>query len=293
MPGTVATNEGVTRAEEGTGRPHRAHLSRIVARGGVELFYRQWGAGRPVVFLSSWGFSSKMWCYQMQYLAALGMRCIAFDRRGHGQSDQPDHGYDMDTLADDLAAVIEALELEDVVLVGHSMGGAEIVRYLASHGSQRVARIALLAPLTPFFKKTPDNPDGVPEADLAALRGAWATDFPRWVQDNKRAFFLPETSSDTMAWLINDMLGMFLPVLIACNKSLVDTDLRADLAKVDRPTLILHGDQDASAPVEITGRPTSVGIEGAILKIYPGAPHGLFLTHVQQVNADLAAFIRE
>jgi pimeloyl-ACP methyl ester carboxylesterase len=270
-----------------------SYRSRINTATGVELFCRHWGSGQSVVFVSSWGFSSKMWCYQMQHLATLGLHCVAYDRRGHGRSDQPIDGYDMDTLADDLASVIEELNLREVIVVGHSMGGAEIVRYMARHGSARIAKVVLVAPLTPFFQQTSGNPDGVPEADLAALREQWATDFPKWVHDNKDPFFAPETCPDTKAWLIDDMLGMFVPVLIACNRSLVSTDLRPDLAKIDRPTLILHGDADASAPLEITGKPTAAGIKGAVLKIYPGAPHGLFLTHVQEVNTDLAAFIRE
>ena len=148
----ISAEEHRTRIRDNVGVAQPCHRSRITTPTGVELYCRHWGTGRPVVFVSSWGFSSKMWCYQMQFLGALGMHCVAFDRRGHGQSDQPTQGYDMNTLAGDLAAVIEKLELRDVVLVGHSMGGAEIVRYLALHGSARIAKVVLLAPLTPFFR---------------------------------------------------------------------------------------------------------------------------------------------
>jgi len=260
-------------------------------RSGVTLFCRSWGEGQPVVFLHSWGFSSQMWTYQMAYLGERGMQCTAYDRRGHGRSDQPSSGYDLDTLADDLADILEGFDLHDVVLVGHSMGGAEILRYAGRHGTSRIAKVVLLAPMTPFFLQTPDNPCGVPAAMLAQVREQWAIDFPKWIEDNKRPFFVPETSSQMMDWLTLDMQRMSVPIAIACNKSLVETDLRSDLSKVDRPTLVIHGDADMSTPLDITGKPTADGIKGAILKIYPGAPHGLFVTHMDQVNRDIEAFV--
>ena len=269
----------------------RIGTNAVRTRDGTQLFCQSWGEGRAVVLLHSWGFSSRMWTYQTTYLSDRGMQCITYDRRGHGRSDQPAHGYDMETLADDLADVLEAHDVRKAVLIGHSMGGAEILRYAGRHGLSRVSKIVLLAPMTPFFMQTPDNPHGAPADALAQVRDEWMRDFPGWIARNKQPFFVPETSPAMMDWLIRELEQMALPVAIACNKSLVETDLRGDLSKIDCPTLVLHGDVDASTPLEITGRPTAEGIDGAILKIYAGAPHGLFLTHKDQVNRDIAAFI--
>ena len=258
----------------------------------TKLFVRAWGEGPPVLFVHSWALSSEMWDRQFAALGEQGLRCIAFDRRGHGRSDVPSSGYDMDTLADDLAAVIAAQCLRDITLVGHSMGGNEVVRYLGRHGTARVRRVVLLAPTTPFVLQTADNPYGAPPAFFEATRAQWIADFPKWVEDNKRPFFTPETSAATMEWLAGLMLATPLPVALACNRSAVATDLRTDLARIDRPVLVLQGDKDASAPLDITGRRTAAGIPGAQLKVYPGAPHGLFVTHAAQVNADLIAFAR-
>ncbi len=268
-----------------------ASCAAITMRDGVKLFHREWGAGRPALFVHSWGLTSDIWAYQIAALGSQGLRCIMFDRRGHGRSEMPATGYDMDTLADDLAAVIEGLNLRDVVLVGHSMGCAEIVRYVGRHGTSRVAKIALLAPTTPGILKSADNPHGPPAAYFDGVRAEWAADFPKWVEDNKRPFFTADTSPAMIDWLVSVMLRLSIPVGIACSKAFVETDLRPDLAKIDRPVLILQGDRDVSAPLELTGRRTAAGIRGAILKVYEGAPHGLFVTHMKRVNSDLLAFI--
>ncbi len=260
---------------------------KIRTRDGVELFHREWGSGRPVLFVHAWALSSAMWTYQMADLGDRGFRCIAFDRRGHGRSDVPNGGYDLDRLADDLAEVIEQLDLHDVALVGMSMGSNEILHYLGRHGTGRVSSIALLGPTTPFVLQTADNPYGAPPAFFEQSRAAWASDFPKWIEDNKLPFFTPETSPQMMEWVAAMMREIPIPVAIATNRAVVSTDLRPVLAKIDRPVLILHGDKDASAPLEITGRRTAEGIKGAVLKVYPGGPHGLFVTHMKQVNADL------
>ena len=264
----------------------------VRTRDGVGLFVRDWGEGRPVLFVHSWAMQSAMWAYQVADLSDQGLRCIAFDRRGHGRSDIPAGGYDMDTFADDLAAVIEQLDLRDVVLVGHSMGCGEIIRYVSRHGTGRVAKIAFLAPSTPFVLQTADNPHGAPKAFWETTWAAWAKDFPGWVDQNKAPFFTPQTSPAMMDWAIRMLLETPAPVAIATSRAMVMTDLRGDLAGIDRPTLILQGDKDASAPLDFTGRPTAAGIRGAVLKVYPGAPHGLFLTHTDQVNADLLGFVK-
>lgn len=267
------------------------HPVTVRTRDGVRLFHRDWGEGRPVVFVSSWALTSEMWAYQVAHLSDAGFRCIAFDRRGHGRSDVPAHGYDIDTLADDLAAVINQLDLEDVDIVTHSMGGAETARYLARHGGRRVRRVAMLAPAGPCLLQKPDNPYGAPRAAFEARIAAWKADFPKWARDNQAPFFTPQTSPALQEWLVDEMLTTPAPVAIAAFRALVEADVRPDLARVDRPTLILHGDNDASAPLEITGRRFAAGVRGAELKVYPGAPHGLFVTHMDQVNRDLEAFL--
>jgi len=265
---------------------------KIRTRDGVELFHREWGSGRPVLFVHAWALSSAMWTYQIADLGQRGLRCIAFDRRGHGRSDVPNGGYDLDSLADDLADVIEQLDLHDVALVGMSMGSNEILHYLDRHGTERISKIALLGPTTPFVLQTADNAYGAPQAYFEQTWAAWASDFPKWIEDNKLPFFTPETSVQMMEWVAEMMREMPIPVALATGRAMVTTDLRPVLAKIDRPVLILHGDNDHSAPLEITGRRTAQGIKGAVLKVYPGGPHGLFVTHMKQVNADLLAFLQ-
>lgn len=262
----------------------------IETRDGIRLHWRDWGRGAPVLFVHSWAMQTRMWDYQVAALAEHGLRCIGFDRRGHGASDPAAEGYDYDTLADDLAAVIDALDLRGLTLVGHSMGAGEIVRYLTRHGSGRVARIALLAPTTPCLMQTAANPDGVPAAALEAMRAEWRRDFPKWVADNTAPFFTPETSPALMKWGIDMLLEISLPVALECNRTVAGTDFRAELERIDVPTLLLHGDKDVSAPLALTGRPTAALVPDCTFKIYDGAPHGLMYTHMARVNADLAGF---
>lgn len=262
----------------------------IRAKDGTVLFHRDWGEGRPVVFVASWALSGEMWAYQVAQLSE-GYRCISYDRRGHGRSDPARRGFDMDTLADDLASVIDGLGLNDVTLVGHSMGCSEIIRYLARHGTAKVARVAMLAPASPFLVKTADNPYGAPMANYERLIGSWKIGFHQWMRDNQAPFFTPQTPVPVQDWLTSQMLATPIPVAIATFKANLG-DLRPDLAKIDRPVLILHGDKDASAFLDFTGRRVAAGIRGAELKVYPGAPHGLFVTHMDQVNRDLETFLR-
>ena len=282
----AATTERAAAAAPAKPRP------KIRTRDGVELFHREWGSGRPVLFVHAWALSSAMWSYQIAELGQRGCRCIGFDRRGHGRSDVPDSGYDLDSLADDLADVIEQLDLHDLALVGMSMGSNEILHYVGRHGTERIAKIVLLGPTTPFVLQTADNAYGAPQAYFEQTWAAWASDFPKWIEDNKLPFFTPETSVQMMEWVAEMMREMPIPVALATGRAMVTTDLRPVLAKIDRPVLILHGDNDHSAPLEITGRRTAQGIKGAVLKIYPGGPHGLFVTHMKQVNADLLAFLQ-
>lgn len=289
----LALAAGTTGIAFASGAP--AHAARtatpthVSARDGTKLFVRRWGQGRPIVFTHSWALDSSMWSRMFLDLAERGFECIGFDRRGHGRSDAPPSGYDMDTLADDLAAVIG--DRRDVILVGHSMGAAEIMRYAQRHGTTRIAKIALLAPVTPYLLRTADNALGVPEAFFEGIRAEWRKDFPKWIETNKAPFFTPETSVETMNGMAAMMLNTWLPAAIACHRALIGTDLRPALGQIDRPTLVIHGTKDASAPIEITGRPTAAGIRNAQLIVYEGAPHGLFATHHDRVRDDVLAFI--
>ncbi|MEP7247424.1 MAG: alpha/beta hydrolase [Gammaproteobacteria bacterium] len=274
----------------GTPIPPRASF--IERTDGTALFYKDWGAGKPVVFVHSAGINSDAWAYQMVPFVDHGMRCVAFDRRGHGRSSDPGRGYDFDTLADDLAAVMEVLDLRNATLIGHSMGCGEIVRYLTRYGSRRVARIGLLAPTLPFLLKAADNPHGVDKAVIAKIREAWTHDYPKWLSDNSPPFFTPDTSPEMMAWGLSLAFKTSLQAAIQCNVAVTETDFRSELPRVDVPTLILHGTKDVSCPISITGEPTARLIPGCQLKVYEGAPHGLFLTHIERVNADLLNFMR-
>lgn len=258
---------------------------------GVRLFYRDWGAGKPVLFIHSWAVNADLWQYQMVHLSSQGLRCIAYDRRGHGRSSDPGHGYTADRLADDLAELINGLGLYNLTLVGHSMGCGEIVRYLARHGSSRVKRIALIAPSLPFLLKTPDNPAGEANTVLENFRRTVATDFPKWLSENARPFFVPETCQTTVDWGINMCLQSSLKAVLECSRVDAETDYRDDLRELAVPAVIIQGDRDVSTPLERTGVRTVRLIPGSELIVYEGAPHGLMLTHVDRLNADLRSFI--
>jgi non-heme chloroperoxidase len=273
--------------------PAARRVSRIETADGVELFYRVWGEGpRTLVFVAAWGFSSESWQYQMQALAGQGFRCVAFDRRSHGRSSDPGRGYEMDTLADDLAAVMDALDLKADALIGHSLGAAEAVRYLTRHGSSRVGRLVLVAPTTPCMLKRPDNPDGLDPQASEAARAAFAADFPGILAANMRPFVIPSTSQAMIDWIVSIMTHASLHALIECNRVLNEADFRPELPRITTPTLVLQGDADVSAPLALTGRRTAALIPGARLEVIEGAPHGLIYTHMQRVNAAIADFAR-
>jgi non-heme chloroperoxidase len=258
---------------------------------GAALFYRDWGEGRPLLFLAGWTLSSEMWGYQMEPLCRRGYRCIAHDRRAHGRSSDPGKGFDFDTLADDLAAVIEHLDLEDVTLVGHSFASGEMVRYLTRHGAGRIAKLVFLAPAAiPFLLKTADNPIGIDAAVFEQLRQAFASDFAGWARANAEPYFTPGTSPAAADWTIRMMTETSLLAAVELNKIQSSTDFRPELARIDRPALIVHGDRDASAPLELTGRPAAALIPSARLEVYGGGPHGLYFTHAKRLNEDIARF---
>jgi non-heme chloroperoxidase len=260
---------------------------------GIDLFCRDWGQGRPLLFLSGWCLNSLMWGYQMEPLARDGFRCIAYDRRGHGRSGDAGGGYDFDTLADDLAAVIEALDLDEVTVVAHSFASGEIVRYLTRHGGSRVAGVIMLAPAAiPFLAKTADNPAGIDIGMLNARTAELAEDFPGWAERNAAPYFAGQGSRG----IIDATLGMMNMASHQAMLALTDiqgaTDFRPELVRLDTRTLFIHGDRDASIPLEITSRPACDLVKGAQLVVYEGGPHGLYVTHKDRLNRDIAAFAR-
>lgn len=264
---------------------------------GTSLFVRDWGEGEPVLFCAAWALSSAAWQYQMTSVVDSGRRAIAYDRRGHGRSDDPGGPYDYDTLADDLRDVIEHLDLRNVTLVAHSMGSGDAVRYLTRYGDSRVTRLVLLAPTLPFVLQTPDNEFGVPAVYFAEQRAEWARDFGRWIDDNEGPYFgdgLPgcDVSPLLRQWTKADMLATSLQAAIEFNREAVATDFRRELTELAVPTLVIHGDSDASAPFALTGSRAAALIPDCDLLVYPNAPHALYLTHRAQVNGDILAFLQ-
>ena len=261
---------------------------------GTSLFYTDWGAGKPVVFSHSWALNSDQWAYQMPAFTAAGLRCIAFDRRGHGRSDRPGTGFDYDTFAGDLAALVEHLDLREITLVGHSAGGGDIVRYLSKYGDEPVERIVLIAPVTPLIVQTDDNPDGLPAEALAASTAALSADVPKWCEDNRDAFFgTTPVSAGLGDWVMRQIVDTPLKTLLDTAAAWATTDFRGELAALRVPALVIHGDLDASAPIDITGRRTAALIPDARLLVYEGSGHGLYAADHVRLNADILAFVRE
>ena len=290
--GGITDNAMNARAAASPAKPHSGDF--IETADGVKLAYTDWGSGKPVVFIHAWALPSPMWDYQIGALSQAGLRCIAYDRRGHGRSSKPGSGYDCDTLADDLSALLTRLDLQGVTLVSHSFGSGEVVRYLTRHGAGRIAKIVLIAPAAlPFLTRTPDNPNGIPAEALEFFRShVLQADFPKWLEDGRQAFFVADTSPSLQEWVKQLMLSTPLPVAVETNRRVTATDFRGELPGIAVPTLIIHGDKDVSAPIDLTGRPTAALIPKARLTVYEGAPHGLFLTHKDRLNADLLGFIK-
>ena len=260
---------------------------------GARLFVRDWGTGEPIVFLAGWTLTTDAWSYLMAPLSEQGFRCVAYDRRGHGQSDDPGRGYDYDTLADDLARVLDALDLQGVTLVAHSMAGGEAVRYLTKHGQAgRVTKVLFLAPTLPCIAQKADNPHGVPPQMLDQSLQDIRADFPGWLAANEAPFVTPATSQAMRDWIKAMMLQASMKAVIVCNRAMTQADFRQEMRSLDLPCLVIQGDMDASAPLEITGKPAAALLKNGSLKIYPGAPHGLFVTHAAQLSRDIAAFAR-
>jgi non-heme chloroperoxidase len=266
----------------------------IKSHDGTELFCRRWGDGPPVLFAHGWAMSSQAWQSAMLLTTRAGFQAIAYDRRGHGRSDDPGRGYDYDSLADDLAAVIEEFDLRDTTLVGHSMGCAEIARYLSRYGDGRVARAVMVAPFLPYPLKTADNPDGIAELPaLEAMRELWVTSFAGWLAQAAPPAFGAQASPELVAQTIRQMLACSLQAAIECNITGSQADMRAELARIVTPTLVLHGDADASCPLDLTGRKLPGLMANCRLKVYPGATHTLVVEQAAQMVGDILGFIGE
>ncbi|MGR8012334.1 alpha/beta fold hydrolase [Streptomyces hypolithicus] len=276
-------------------------MPHVTAGNGTQLYYNDWGTGRPVVFLNTAMLDSRMWEFQAPYLAARGLRAITYDRRGFGRSDRPWDGYGYDTLADDVAALLDHLDLYDVTLVGHAMGGGEAVRYLSRHGSGRVARLALISSTTPFVMQAPDNPDGIDFAVFEQIADSMTKDRARFVAEAIVPFFAgPHT--DPQALPISFELAQLLTrsalessprAAVEVYRTLFTADLREDVRAVGVPTLLIHGAADLAAPLELCGRPSAELIPGSRLSVYEDAAHGLFATHADRLNEELLAFTKE
>jgi non-heme chloroperoxidase len=261
----------------------------------TRLFYRDWGQGKTVLFCAGWTLSSDMWRSQMLTLSEAGMRCVAYDRRGHGRSDDPGGGYDYDTLADDLATVLVELGLNDVCLVGHSMAGGELIRYLSRHGTDRIERIVLLSSVLPVTIAGVDNPGGLDPSLFEALRAAWRTEFGQWIEDNSDAYFARQisgisVSQETVNWTIRDMQRTSFQAVFDCNRSMIEADWRHEMRDVTVPTLLIHGDVDASLPIDLSSRRTVELVPNSRLEVYENAGHGLYVTHADRLNSDLIQF---
>jgi pimeloyl-ACP methyl ester carboxylesterase len=267
---------------------------RIETADGTSLFCRDHGRGRPVVFLCAWALNSDFWEYQISYCSERNVRCIGYDRRGHGRSGQPGIGYDFDTLADDLATVIEQLDLHDVLLVGHAMGCGEVIRYLSRHGARRISRAVLISTFTPFALKTADNPDGADPKGLEAGRAALGRDRQGAIATGAAAFFGPknQVSNEVVKWWTRQILQSSLKAMLDLHRVYTATDFRTELRSLSLPTLVIHGDSDVFSPIELTARRTSALIPSSQLKVYEGAAHGLPITHADRLNADLPELAR-
>ena len=270
-------------------------MSTFTTTDGTEIYFKDWGQGKPVLFSHGWPLDADMWDSQLHYLASRGYRAIAFDRRGFGRSSQPWTGYDYDTFAEDIHQLIEHLGLEDVTLVGFSMGGGDVSRYIGRHGTAKVAGLVLLGAVTPAFGQSASFPEGVPGKVFEDIKAGLLKDRAQFISDFAAPFYGTNQGQTVSAGVLTQTLNIALLAslkgTVDCVTAFAGTDFRGDVAKVDVPTLVIHGDADQIVPFETTGKLAAQAIEGAELKVYPGAPHGFAVTHQEQLNEDLLAFL--
>jgi non-heme chloroperoxidase len=269
----------------------------LTIKDGTQIYYKDWGAGQPVVFSHGWPLSSDAWEDQMMFLADRGYRCIAHDRRGHGRSSQPWEGNEMDTYADDLAALTEALNLQDAIHVGHSTGGGEVARYIGRHGTKRVAKAVLISAVPPIMIKSATNPGGTPIEAFDQIRAAVKSDRAQFFRDLSVPFYGANRPGSNVSqgvrdffWLQSMVCG--LKAAYDCVKAFSETDFTEDLKKIDVPTFVMHGEDDQIVPFADAGPLSAKLLKNAKSKFYPGYPHGMPTTHADQINADLLAFIK-
>jgi non-heme chloroperoxidase len=273
------------------------HMNMMTTKDGTKIYFKDWGTGQAVVFSHGWPLSADAWDAQMLFLGENGYRVIAHDRRGHGRSSQPWNGNDIDTYADDLAALIETLNLKNVALVGHSTGGGEVARYIGRHGSKRASKAVLIAAVPPLMLKTKNNPGGLPISAFDQIRAGVVADRSQFFKDLSVPFYGYNKPGAKISQGVRDsfwLQGMQASIkgVYDCIKAFSETDFTEDLKKIDVPTLILQGDADQIVPIDDASRLSAKLVKNSTLKVYPGAPHGMCTTHAEQVNADLLAFLK-
>jgi len=270
----------------------------ITSKDGTQIFYKDWGTGQPIVFSHGWPLTADDWDTQMLFFGRQGFRVIAHDRRGHGRSTQTWEGNDMDTYADDLAALTDKLDLKNAIHIGHSTGGGEVARYIGRHGTKRVAMAILISSVPPLMVKTPANPNGTPIEVFNQLRAALAENRPQFYKDLTLPFYGYNRPGAKISegirehWWMQGMMGG-MKAHYDCIKAFSETDFTEDLKKMDVPTLVLHGDDDQIVPIGASSLLSAKLVKGATLKVYPGYPHGMFTTHADEINGDLLGFFRQ